>query len=118
MPHNFRTITDKPTLDAATHNAISHPTLLYIHNSSLPSYGTFTSILEEVLLNDAANHEIGFYYMDYCDTTSSLMKFAPNQMPVLVAMYGENWCRTILGADRKGIEGLILDLKEQARDKS
>jgi hypothetical protein len=42
-----------------------------------------------------------------------MMKFAPYQMPVLVAMYGINWCRTILDADRKGLGELVKELREK-----
>ena len=106
-------ITNEASLDAATAKAINTPTLLYIYNSSLPIYKNFTPTFEEIT-SKAGNDAIAIYYMDYSDTTSSLMKFAPNQMPVLVVMYGENWCRTIIGGDRKALERLLGELREKA----
>jgi hypothetical protein len=112
MALNSHPITDKPSLDAVTEYAKATPTFIYIHNSSLPIYKTFTPIFEETI-RDTRNEGIRFCRMDYDSATSSMMKFAPNQMPVLVAMYGTNWCRTILGADRKGLSEMVKELREK-----
>lgn len=106
-------ITDKASLDAVTKQAKATPTFIYIHNSSIPVCKNFTPVFEQYT-QDASNRTIRFCTMDYSNTTSALMKFAPNQMPVLIAMVGERWCRSILGADRKALEGLLKDLKDQA----
>jgi hypothetical protein len=110
MSRRWTEITDKASLDELTEHCKSQPSFLFITNSSLPVHKTFQLIFEDVA-NDSSNEDIHFCLMDYSDTTSPLMKFAPNQLPVLIVMHGESWCRTVMGADRKRMQALLQELK-------
>lgn len=63
---------------------------------------------------------VEFAQMEISSETSSLFKFSPNQLPVLVFMCrehggtGDMWCKTVMGADLEGLRGGVSEMVNRA----
>lgn len=109
-----RQITNKPDLDAVVANAGTM--VIYVSNDVAPSCQSFTPKFEELA---ARIDGISFYQMELTIDTSSLFKFAPSQLPVLVLMHSDSWCKTLMGADMSALEAGVQELRQAAaRDTS
>ncbi|KAI5369785.1 Putative Thioredoxin domain-containing protein [Septoria linicola] len=99
-------ILDRAKHDEIVANSKNIPTVLHVSNSSLPACRAFSPKYEE-LAKAHASDNIAFAEMDFNAETSYLFKFSPNQIPVTVAMFGDRWAQTVMGADMSGIEKMI-----------
>ncbi|KAK4543509.1 hypothetical protein LTR36_005403 [Oleoguttula mirabilis] len=126
MANHITHLTTKTEHDAAVSAATQTPTVIYLSNSPLPACKAFTPRYEALAAkyNDDAeaarsgngnDNGINFCMMELSSETSPMFKFAPNQLPVLVFMVTETWCRTIMGANAKELETGIGEMMKEAR---
>lgn len=114
MSCNIIQINDKATHDEIVSLSKDRPTVIHVSNSSLPLCQKFTP--EYSSLADRWQHEgINFAVLEFNNQTSMLFKFSPNQLPVTVLMVGDRWCKTVMGANLKGLESAVEELMEEAK---
>ena len=107
-------ITNRAKHDEVVSRSKQTPTVLHVSNSALPTCKAFSPRYEQLATQHAANG-ITFAEMDFSTETSYLFKFSPNQLPVTVAMYGDRWAKTVMGADMRGIEEAIGIMLEEVK---
>lgn len=106
-------IADRAKHDEVVEQSHRTPTVLHVSNSSLPTCREFSPRYEQLAQRHASSG-IAFAEMDFNAATSYLFKFSPNQLPVTVAMFGDRWAKTVMGADLKSIEESIELLRGEA----
>ncbi|QIW97965.1 hypothetical protein AMS68_003483 [Peltaster fructicola] len=103
-----RQILDKADHDQAVEQAKKTPTIIYVSNDVMPTCKAFAGCYEEAAAS--TNPEgVAFYQMELSSKTSPLFKFTANQLPILVFICGDSWCRTAMAANKKDLsEGLTV----------
>jgi hypothetical protein len=111
---SFSTITNKDSYDLLVNqcNRYNIPTALHVYNSSVPSCQSFLSEFESFAKHHDLVKEVRIQYakMDYTPETSFMFKFAPNQLPITVVMFGQRWARTVTGPRIGEIERLVMEV--------
>lgn len=112
-------ISDKATHDRIITDAVSTPTVLYLSSSVLPGCKTFTPEYED-LAERSLTEDWGlrFCQMEYTSHTSPMFKFAQAQLPVVIFIYTERWCKTLLSPSVREVERGLEDLKAKSRGSS
>lgn len=54
--------------------------------------------------------------MEYSSDTSPLFKFAQAQLPVVVLMSGERWCRTLLSPSARQLDAGLRELRQRGAE--
>lgn len=111
---SFRTITNKDSHDILIGqcNRYNIPTVLHVYNSSVPRCQTFLAVFEAFANKNLDKDGVRIQYakMDYTPETSFMFKFAPNQLPITVVMFGLKWARTVMGPEMGEIERTVEEM--------
>jgi hypothetical protein len=111
---SFRTITNKDSHDILIGqcNRYNIPTVLHVYNSSIPQCQSFLAVFESYASKHSAKEGVPIQYakMDYTPETSFMFKFAPNQLPITVIMYGWKWARTVTGPEIGEIDKVVGEM--------
>ncbi|KAF3039486.1 hypothetical protein E8E12_001795 [Didymella heteroderae] len=114
---SFRTITNRNSHDILVGqcNRYNIPTVLHVYNSSVPRCQSFLTVFEEFAKRHDPVDETSIQYakMDYTPETSFMFKFAPNQLPITVAMFGGKWARTVTGPEIGEIESMVTEMVKE-----
>lgn len=113
-------VPDKPTHDRILADSITRPTILYLSSSVLPACKSFTPEYERLASTYQSSQSdelsLRFCQMEYSNQTSPMFKFAQAQLPVVIFMVADRWCKTLLSPTVKEVESGIEELKEKARE--
>lgn len=106
-----------PIPDKETHERLiasnPPPTVLYLSSSVLPACKAFTPHFERLAREW---NGIRFCQMEYSSETSALFKFTQAQLPIVVLICGERWCRTLLGLTVEEVERGLGELQDKANE--
>lgn len=110
-------VPDKPAHDRLLADSLHRPTVLYLSSSVLPACKAFTPTYEALAArHQAAGSRVRFAQMEYSSQTSALCKFAQAQLPVVVFMCADRWCRTLLGPTGKEVAAGVEELMRMAEE--
>ncbi|KAF2161724.1 hypothetical protein M409DRAFT_27781 [Zasmidium cellare ATCC 36951] len=113
MTSNVFQINDRAAHDEVVSQSKEHPTVINVSNSSLPICKKFT--LDYSSLAERWQPKgIKFAQLEFSRDTSMLFKFSPNQLPVTVLRVGDRWCKTVMGANIKGLEDALGELLRES----
>lgn len=115
MSTTITQIPDKPAHDRIIAEAVSTPTVLYLSSSVLPACQRFTPEYEQIAQkNEVEGPAVRFCQMEYSNQTSPMFKFAQAQLPVVIFVYTDRWCQTLLSPTVKKFEAGLGELKAKA----
>lgn len=118
MSSQITYVPDKPTHDAILAASTTQPTILYLSSSVLPACKAFTPQYEALAAKEdtSGSHSIKFCQMEYDSNTSPMFKFAQAQLPVVILLVEERWCRTLLSPSVREVEAGLEELKGEAEE--
>lgn len=108
-------VPDKAAHDRVISEAVETPTVLYLSSSVLPACKSLTPEFEglaERYRTDGSG--LRFCQMEYSSETSPMFKFTQAQLPVVIFVYTERWCKTLLSPTLEEVEAGLEELRGKA----